>query len=487
MSRTSSRQGNQEIRDVSKTLSAERREKLIALRDREAMKDVLLKKFQRRYGTQREKKDDDALSVSESVIRNEVDTFVQKANLTEENLARLERRIRQHSRKTKEDDLTSVISAYSRFSDGNLSIALKSNLDSIAEEGHYDWSKLDEYAKFLHEQDAVRQKAGIVDQQKKLRSDLDKQVQDGIQRKQKQEESDAAFWQLKMDELDKWKEEEKQKELNSKVHAVKERESRDLQLLYEKQLREAEDEKKRKEEEQLVRKIAHEVVSEKERAIKQKEAQRAYMLKVFEESAVEKMQKKAEKQREMEQDGEYVRKYNEMMEKQDKAKKAELEGRMDRQKRRVEKMEESVMNVVKKKDGEAAERADFQRKDMEQRLMELELNKAAKLCKLKLDTQKFLLQQMQEHDANKQQQRDMKEKQGQILEADSQEFDGIRKQEVETRRLRNLQHRLELQQQIEDRKDERSEAMSAEEIAMNKKLLKKVDTVLLAREQVAAT
>jgi len=100
MSRTSSRQGrNQDIRDVSKTLSAERREKLIALRDREAMKDVLLEKFQIRYGTQREKKDDDAVSVSESVIRNEVDTFVQKAYLTEENLARLERRIRQHSRK----------------------------------------------------------------------------------------------------------------------------------------------------------------------------------------------------------------------------------------------------------------------------------------------------------------------------------------------------------------------------------------------------
>ena len=56
-------------------------------------------------------------------------------------------------------------------------------MEGIPEDARFDnfeWSKLDEYASYLHEQDAVRQKLGVHDMQKKLRADLDKQVRHGV-------------------------------------------------------------------------------------------------------------------------------------------------------------------------------------------------------------------------------------------------------------------------------------------------------------------
>merc|ERR1719454_1379190 len=70
-------------------------------------------------------------------------------------------------------------------------------MDEIPEDDRFDnfeWSKLDEYASYLHEQDAVRQRLGLVDMQKKLRADLDKQVADQRRKKQRQREEEQRYF-----------------------------------------------------------------------------------------------------------------------------------------------------------------------------------------------------------------------------------------------------------------------------------------------------
>lgn len=491
MSRVQSRQGGKtpsEIRDVSKTLSNERRDKLLGLRDREAMKDVLTEKFHRRYGSQRDGKgDDDAQSVSESVIRGEVQTFVQKGSLTEGNLARLERRIRQHSRKPGQcpDDMKSVVSSYSRMSgasEGNHSVGMRSNLGSICEgSNQYDWAKLDEYAKYLYEQDAKKQKAGVADQQRKLRSDLDQQVQDARLRKEKEMAADEECWKESMNLREADLEKERQKDEDRKKKINKEAQDRRMQLLYEQELKESEAEKKRVDEEALVRKIADEVLSEKERGQQRKQDQRDHLKKVFEENEQEKLLKKEAQDRQKEEDIEYSRKYREMLDAQDRQKQQELQNRLTRQKQRVDAMEKNVMGVVKKKEEEAAERAAQQRKEMEARLLELERNKQENMTKQKQETQQFLLQQMKEHDTEKQNQRHEKQEQGKLLEVDSETYNNNKQRETETRRIRNIKHREELQQQINERNKQATQGMSMEEIAMNKELLQKVDKTLRER------
>merc|ERR1739848_393125 len=104
----------------------------------------------------------------------------------------------------------------------------------ILEEGHnmptdFDWSKLDEYAQFLHEQDALRQKAGVVDLQKKLRLDLDKQVADARMKKQKQREEEQKYYLNQLVGIEQWKQVERQKAEEIKVKAQKEKRDRDEQ------------------------------------------------------------------------------------------------------------------------------------------------------------------------------------------------------------------------------------------------------------------
>merc|ERR1712112_757997 len=245
------------------------------------------------------------------------------------------------------------------------------------------------------------------------------------------------------------------------------REQQNLQLLYEKQIRDTEADKKRQEEEELVRRITDEVMLEKTRNLKRKEDQRLYMQKVFEENAYEKQQKKEASEKQCEEDIEYSKKFKEMLDAQDKQKQDQLQDRLDRQKLRVEAMEKNVISVSRSKDDDAAAQAARQRKEMEERLLELERNKTDKLKKMKHDTQNFLLPQI---------------KQYQILEADTEEYNNTQKFESEKRRLRNMKHQEELSLQIHEKRGHKQQAMSVDEIAMNKHLLKKVDRALIARE-----
>merc|ERR1712230_252165 len=105
---------------------------------------------------------------------------------------------------------------------------------------NFEWSKLDEYASYLHEQDAMRQKLGLHDMQKKLRADLDKQVADQRRKKNRQREEEQKYFHNQMVEIEQWKEMEKE---------------RDAELAFDQKRRDEELAKQEKEEKALVSKI----------------------------------------------------------------------------------------------------------------------------------------------------------------------------------------------------------------------------------------
>lgn len=473
------------VRQASKTLSAERREKLLALRDRERMNDVLLQKFERRYGPGRVRKDDDTQSVSESVLRKEVNTFVNKAALTEDNLGRLERRMRQHARKkAHNDEAASIISAYSQVSKQSAedqSQYRMQPLEGIPEETTYDWGKLDEYAKLLHQRDEFKLRLGVVEQQKKQREALDKQIQDARERKKIQQDSDQRFHDNQMAELTKWKADEQVKEAEIRNKALTEKKGRDIQLQYERQLRGAEAERKKQDDELLLSQIANKTITEKENAIKKKARDRELMKTVYIENEREKQIKKELLEQQREKDLEYTREYGRILDEQEIRKKNELQGRLDRQKARAKNMEDLALSIERKQEMDDAGRIANERIEMEKRLIEVERKKAEEMSKKRLDTQEFLLQQMQEHDAQKQERQKSKQVQAKILAQDNVEFSRAKNQEIEARKERHVTHMRELQAQIDRRKLVKSEAMSVDEIAMNRGLLKKVDDVLQER------
>merc|ERR1719454_1627911 len=217
-------------------------------------------------------------------------------------------------------------------------------MDEIPEDDRFDnfeWSKLDEYASYLHEQDAVRQRLGLVDMQKKLRADLDNQVV----------------------EIEQWKEMEKEREVETKEKAIKEKVDRDEQLAFERKRRDEELAKTEKEEKALVEKIVREMEQEKIRMVAKTVQQREAMLRIMEENMEERRIKEEQKMKQQEMEIEGMREYNRILDEQEAQRAAALESRISRQKELMEKMKENVIKQQAAKGDEDARRAARQKEE----------------------------------------------------------------------------------------------------------------------------
>merc|ERR1719316_178975 len=179
-----------------------------------------------------------------------------------------------------------------------------------------------------------------------------------------------------------------------------------------------------------------------------------------------------------------MKEYNRILDQQEEMRAQELQARMDKQKALMEKMKENVQKQQKKKGDEDARRAAKQKEEADARAIEMERNKEEKLKQMRHETQNFLFKQMAEKDEKKEQALELKRLQASILEADTQEYMQMEKQESHDRRAKNIEHRFLLEEQIADRAREvdRKYAMSGAEINMNRQLLELVDKTLQERD-----
>merc|ERR1711985_134410 len=196
------------------------------------------------------------------------------------------------------------------------------------------------------------------------------------------------------------------------------------------------------------------------------------------------MGKEEARVRQQELDMEAMKEYNRILDQQEEMRAQELQARMDKQKALMEKMKENVQKQQAKKGDEDARRAAKQKEEADARAIEMERNKEAKLKEMRHDTQKFLFKQMAEKDEKKEQALELKRLQAGILEADTQEYMQMEKQKAHDRRVRNVEHRVLLEEQIAERAKDpaRKYAMSGAEMKMNRQLLDLVDKTLTERD-----
>jgi hypothetical protein len=220
-------------------LSDARREKLLNLKKREDLKDALTEKFKSRFGTGAVQRGDDEMSVASEYIRGEVNNFAECADVTEANLGRLERRIHRRALQKVPEDAASMsgVSAYSGMSRRSRSVASIAGESVMKGSGSFDWARLDEYASYLHEQDAARQKQGVQALQKKLRRDLDVQVAERKAKLNEGAEEDRRYHNNSMVELERWKQTEQSRAEELRQKLMREKKDRDEQLAYERQLK----------------------------------------------------------------------------------------------------------------------------------------------------------------------------------------------------------------------------------------------------------
>merc|ERR1712187_1002813 len=101
----------------------------------------------------------------------------------------------------------------------------------------FDWCRLDEYASYLHEQDAIRQKLVVQALQRKLKMDLDNQVKEKSYKKKELENEETRYHQNSLVELERWKKNEQDRAEELKNKLMKEKADRDEQLAFEKKLK----------------------------------------------------------------------------------------------------------------------------------------------------------------------------------------------------------------------------------------------------------
>merc|ERR1719389_137372 len=213
--------------------------------------------------------------------------------------------------------------------------------------GSFDWARLDEYASYLHEQDAARQKQGVQALQRKLRKDLDLQV---AERKAKQcegAEEERRYHNNLMVELERWKQTEQARAEELRQKLQREKKDRDEQLAYERQLKDEAANKKKEEEAALVDRIVTEMEAEQVRFERKKIETKKAMRKVFEENAADQIKRDAAKKEQQERDAAAMKEYNRILDEQEEQRAEELANRMARQKALMEKLQGNVQQQQK--------------------------------------------------------------------------------------------------------------------------------------------
>lgn len=469
----------------SSRLSQSRREKLVNLKKREDLKDALTEKFKGRFGHTSNSRAPDEMSVASATIREEVNCFAKTADVTASNLGRLERRIQSRARPT--GDAASEVSGYSLSPSqaGGSQVGRSRSVGSLAGANivssgpkTYDWSKLDEYASYLHEQDCMRQQMGVKALQRKLRSDLDAQIQLKQGKRAQEDDEEQRYHENSMVELERWKvmEQARAEEKQAKLH--REKSDRDQQLAFERKLKDEEVKRKKNEESNLVEKIVNEMEAEQKKFEKKKEQTKKNMRKVFNENNADQARRDAEKQQDKEREAAALKEYARVLDEQEEQRNAEMQARMKRQTELMAKLQANVDGIKKGAGDNDAARASAQQEEMDRHFHEAEVVKQTRLKQMRLENQAYLLKQMEDKDARKDDDLDLQDIQAQILIRDTEEYNQMEKDKVINRRQKLMVHSNHIKQQMVDKLARSTPAMTEAEILMNKPLLDLVSRTL---------
>merc|ERR1719486_1647188 len=207
------------------------------------------------------------------------------------------------------------------------------------------------------------------------------------------------------------------------------------------------------------------------------------MRKVFEENAEDEKRREAAKREQQEKDAEAMREYNRILDEQEEQRAEELANRMERQKQLMEKLQGNVAEQAKAAGDNDAMRAKAQADEMDAHYSEAERVKQQRLKQLRLETQAYLFKQMAEKDSRKNDEKDLQNIQAQILERDTEEYNQIEREKLVAKKIRNFEHRKEIEGQILTRSKQSVPEMSEAEIKMNRQLLNLVNRTLAVRDE----
>merc|ERR550514_6847 len=207
------------------------------------------------------------------------------------------------------------------------------------------------------------------------------------------------------------------------------------------------------------------------------------MKKVFEENQADQLKRNAAIREQQEKDAAAMKEYNRILDEQEEQRAEELANRMGRQKALMEKLQANVQQQAKESGDNDPKRAKMQQDEMDRHYAEAERVKQQRLKQLKLETQAYLFKQMAEKDNRKNEEKDLQNIQAQILERDTEEYNEIEREKLVQKKIRNFEHRKEIEGQMMARSKQSVPEMSEAEVKMNRQLLNLVGRTLTVRDE----
>jgi hypothetical protein len=466
-----------------------KREKLLAIQEREQLKGLLVTKFLEKYG--KEKK------VNLDYISKHVTEFMKSEKMTEDNLKKLEQKIREGANiqsqapsvkgleSPKNQVLTnSEIQAHSQHEhhhhhhhadDDAASVASSQKARSVYAQGDSDdeWATMMKYDTDLYRKEKALEKVREQEQKKKIKDELDRQIEQKRRMQAGEDDEIKRYVNLVGDQVKNYDQKEVKKENDMKNKVMQEKYSRYKQLQEENNRKKFDKKKEKEMDELLVRKIKEELNQEATSIAQKRQQDRENFKKVLEENDEKKKRAVEDARREKEADTKAQQEYTRLIEKQEADRAAEFKAREDRAKQFMNMMADTVVKDQKTHILEEERKQLKQYMDKEARDAEEDMRRHQRLTDQKKDVKKYLDLQMQEKDRKRQEEREVEKKQAQIWKKDTEDFNTHEKKKSEYIKEVNTHHASILKKQIEE-ENKKHKKMNTQELLLNKPKLREI-------------
>lgn len=496
---------------MTSKLTNDRRDRLLAIQQREQLKGLIVNKFLEKYQAKNKPQ-------YNAFVDKQVNEFIKNEKLTEENLKKLEAKIQayhsnpdqQPSQKAVSQKNLAPLPAISqtggrnpdlKIPDGlkkaqalegaeqrsvrqydpdNVSIASSAKPRSIYHVGDEDdeWALILKFDQELYKKERELDQVRQEEQKKKLKSELDRQIieKNGFRNRdfvESQEYNKIQEKQLEiMDRRIKDKEDEKRRKI------LQEKISRDKQLQDEHERKRQEKKREKEIDDLLVQRIKEELKMEQDLLRLRKMEEKAHLQKVLMENEENKrkllQQLGEEKQADVKAQEELTR----LVEKQEADRERDLKNREDRAKKFMAMMTDTVVKDQKLQIWEEEQKILKHYQDRERKEKEEDEKRRLKSLQQKQEMKSFLDKQVGERNEKAKFERDLSNKQAEFWKNDTNNFFENERKKNEYIKDLNKRHAEVLKAQMEqgNRKNKKKVGgrMNVEELLQNKQILKEL-------------
>ena len=475
-------------------LTEEKRERLLAIQQREQLKGMLVNKFLEKYGGKKAQNQDH--------INREVTDFLKNAKLTEENLKLLEQRIKDgpkpqvSQREEPQVKATSTLPPiqnqsqaqetaphksqvnFKRVSkdDDDISIASSTRPKSVylQEDEDDEWATLLKYDAELFKKEKELEFQRNLEMKKKVKEELDRQILEKKRLQKYEDEDERAYAGALENQIKNYDFREKKKEDERKAKIMNEKYSRDKQLRDENIRKRQEQKAEKQMDELLVRKIKEEMEEQARVAAQRKEEERFHLRKVLRENEDYKKRLAEEAKREKDADIRAQQEYTRLVEQMEQKRAAEFKAREDRAKKLMSMMADTVIKDQKEQILEEERKLLRYHQERENRETQEERRRLEMQNQQKKEMRAFLDKQKHEKELRRQEEEAFNRKQAELWKKDTDDYNNQEKLKMDTIRDINKKNAEFLKQQIENERRKKGRKMDIQEALLNKDKLKRI-------------